>query len=55
MKDLIIEELKACPSCKEPTFESDMNVYNGERMCEGCCETQDMFDQGDPLGRDWNC
>jgi len=49
-----LEEVVTCPSCKGYVPPSDITEYNGEKMCEGCAENEDMLDQGDPHGKDWN-
>ena len=44
-----------CPSCEIETEYESMIDYNGKRMCEGCAENQDMFDNtDDPHGKNWS-
>lgn len=43
-----------CPSCKDQVPIEDMTEYRNKPMCEGCAETNDMFDNSDdPHGKNW--
>lgn len=45
---------EACPICRRDTHLHDMTEFEGEKMCEGCLEYQDMITNfDDPHGKNW--